>query len=1432
MARKKYIQTFTGGMNTVLAPGAMSSNQYFYMLNCNVTSTADGNVGNITSPKGTVMVEVLLPAGENRTIGHAKDEESNKMYYAVWNSLGYHSWYQFDAISLTAKLIFQSITYTGNEDILKWEKGNLIIHANIIDNNLLYWVMKGHPARKFNIQKSLELSEGGYGSVILEEYTRGAKKTLGLIPYAEYFTNESIPNNSVYGYLFQFCARYIYDDGEYSVFSDFSNVAVPSEENITGSIGIPKINNGIRVNIQTGGMLVKKIEIAMRKTDPSTGGVSDFVSIVVLDKEVLGIENNTDYFYDFYNNNTYLALPQATVNKQQSDFPKEPMVQEFTYNRIVYGNYKDGYPAVKVDFYVDVEYDELFIPDGTEDVLNDPILTYTFIEHIYDSAGFLGGGGWRNTVGRITVGPDVKAGNVFTVWFTNDSFSYTVTATLSDTSETIAAKIRSAFSNHSRMNGSKDSYVRDLVKDGAGFTSFQFRVWNNKNKDYIGVNTSVIPVNYATLKDTGNSVLNEKLGSSWRYAIRYEDQDDGRSLAYGGDDIISIKTINELQGLKKVITTLTINHKAPSWAKRFSIVRTRNLTQEAFIQILVQKVITVTTTSLSDVYHDVILGSLYAYQGVHPNTTLGYEFKKGDRIKLKKVLDGDNWTIPNENIEYEVIDYYKEIANVIKQNVIVDGSAEVKTAPDANNIGNNIIIEGNEREIMGVNSSNDGYILNSNISINGASSSAAQTFPSFTIINRRGVLRIKMDPLKPIVADGISKFSLVEIYRPTQTFTNSDIENYYDIGYKFEIYSENGNYYHRGNFQDQTISSPAVIKIGGVGNYVRNRELITNNSTTDPQMKLTSVEDSSFSDFYVSNLSSYGRPTKLDDSRGVVFFDDRLIWSSPFIEDTRINGLNIFNSLDRVDYNDKYGSIQRIIFYEGRMYIFKFLKTGWVPVLGNIFTDTIGSTTVAISSKLLPDKMEYFLWEGGVGNNPESIVKEGNSIHGVSPNSEIIFEIGGAGLVPSSKIYGIDNEAREIITRASKGGVNIIGAINRKNNRYVVMIPEFDLLVYSDAFNISNSRIVNVDDLGNYQITSPPSHGVVSFNDGVAVYQPSINYSGMDYFSYKSDSGLIRQVCINVLSEDVQLVWRAEGAYCVIEDGERTGMVAYSVLNQFDNLSGDYTGESKPNVEGDPDYVAPYEDLVRCPLGLGFIYLAEITRKINSQSIIFEVVSVNDFNILIKKENDFSSETIAETGTVSAGTHTLSVPMFNGNGYIFMSVDGDGYDDVTEFTMKGAYLSSASFDSLSKLTKLVLDQSSIPNSHNNQFTSLNVAFNSSLKVLKVIKHELAGINLWSNPMIEELDLSFGRNFVNLDIEFGGWSSYKIVRVHECLFTYASANPAWVDSVITNMDQALDPQILQYGLTLSSGVKPSKDVLPEYNSLVSKGTTIIGKAPSI
>src|SRR5690606_1835553 len=249
----------------------------------------------------------------------------------------------------------------------------------------------------------------------------------------------------------------------------------------------------------------------------------------------------------------------------------------------------------------------------------------------------------------------------------------------------------------------------------------------------------------------------------------------------------------------------------------------------------------------------------------------------------------------------------------------------------ADNVGSYIRVNGSEREIIDAPTANT-YELNEGLST-GDMTHTTKTFPSYEIINNRGVIRIKNDPDNPISANPAeSKFPLVEIYTPAVGLVGVDEDMYSEFGMVLPILNPGQpNAYHGGNTQDQDALQPAIVEISSGTSYIRYRELPMNNTVNNPQTIPTEVEDPSYSDFYVSNLYDNGKRIPLDRGDGEVYFPERARFSNNHIEGTRINGLNDFDNLDRVDYNDKFGAIELIWFEDGRLYIFKHLLTGWVP---------------------------------------------------------------------------------------------------------------------------------------------------------------------------------------------------------------------------------------------------------------------------------------------------------------------------------------------------------------------------------------------------------------------------------------------------------------------------------------------------------------------
>lgn len=1187
-----YTQTFSGGMDSVTAPELRKPDTYEMGLNINVMSTAHGDVGIVTKIKGNVLVPKELPEGRCRTLGWAKDEESNRLYEFLWNENGYHTIYQFDGITNSSIIVLQSITDTSGVDIFGWSEFDLILMTDVVRNELLYWVKKGNKASKINVNKALDKSSTGYG-IITEEFVNAYKLAPIAAPVMQYYSDTTVPINRLYGTLIKTAARHIFDDFEQSNYSDYSDAVVPPKEAFTGQNQIPTDNNAIKVTVPTGSSIVKQIEIIMQYT--IDGGFSEWVRIAVLDKEELSIGDNSTYTYTFYNSDgDYPVVDQEKVIRPESYLPRNPLCQAFVPNAMVYANFDAGFPKVPIDMYFDdTLYEPLFIEDSVDNEFNNPEILVEDLGGDYmgpfdevmfpDGSVHFFGKTVRAVKFRLTIGDDVKAGNIFNLRFQNgyspDTFVISYEAKNTDTAMSVANKIKQKILDTGRVLFETEdlSYVNIYTNTNVGGNiSYSFILFSSPGKQYLGSAWDVNPVQYNTLKDTGVSISNQKMGDSIKYGIVYEDDDGRRSLTYTADAlIVKIDSQNEQGGLKKVTLTLNINHKPPVWAKRYQIVRTDSLIYDysSMIQIVIQKIIDVPLTDqVTGDYLDLLVGSLYTYQKIHPNTTLKYEFKKGDRIRFISKEDGSYYSF----FETEVLSYQDTVTSVIEQNAVINGTDSVAVGEtNEDNIGSFMVIDGSERLIIDVLDSTH-YQVNYPI----GNTDTDETFLEYTIIDRRGSIRIR----KPSAT--LEDLSLVEIFSPN---TSSETEKQFNhFNKKFDIIDWGlETRQHYGDIQSQTDSQPAKVSITEGTIYVRPREMpITNELPA--QVIIPTIEDPSYSDFYFSRINSNGKQNVEDNGSGVVHFGSRFVFSNNYIEDTKINGLNDFDNLDRRDYNDKYGDVMLIVFSENELLVFKQLRDCAISIFQTIIKDNAEAELVGTSSKLL-NEIRYYAHQGGIGNNPESYFSYGNRHYHASVNSGVFVRLSRDGVTPISEIFFFDNVANEILQSAYRNGSFIYGAFDIPNNVAVWAIPEHPEYTFNSPF--AQAQWKTLDDERPegtlVELLTQPAHGVATLDGDFAnaTNDGTVDSDSFTYRVFVDGEWLNRKGFITYNDpSNVQTAWRQKDSSgtCVTIFGANTGYYAWATLEQYYTYNGEPTGEEKSNTEDDPDYVAPVYDPIAC----------------------------------------------------------------------------------------------------------------------------------------------------------------------------------------------------------------------------------------------------------
>ncbi len=159
----------------------------------------------------------------------------------------------------------------------------------------------------------------------------------------DYRTDNTISSNSVRGKMFRFTHRYKYFDNSYSVFSAYSDVTLPIEdENYNGEV-LDDIqqNNFIRLDLSLhSSALIDSVEIYFQEIGES------WRRCKTINRREQGIlDNPTNFTYDFYNNEAYEVYADPNgILKIYDAVPKEANSQEIINKNILcYGGCLEGF---------------------------------------------------------------------------------------------------------------------------------------------------------------------------------------------------------------------------------------------------------------------------------------------------------------------------------------------------------------------------------------------------------------------------------------------------------------------------------------------------------------------------------------------------------------------------------------------------------------------------------------------------------------------------------------------------------------------------------------------------------------------------------------------------------------------------------------------------------------------------------------------------------------------------------------------------------------------------------------------------------------------------------------------------------------------------------------------------------------------------------
>jgi len=356
-----------GRMNKVVDQRLLPEGEYIDAMNIRMGSTENSEVGVIENTKGNLPLTSLTyingtPLSSSaKCIGALQDSVNETIYWLVHDpnfSVGATG--KLDMI-VSFNVSANTLTYHvisindggGINTTLNFNPAYLVTGINIL-NDLLFFTDDYNAPRFININRNYPNPISNIDQISAESLLVIKK------PPVESPDVEPIVTNGQENFLdtrfICFAYRYQYIDGEYSATSQWSQPAfVPNPFSFSVDSflneGMTNFCNSARITYNSGSSLVVGIDLLFKQADGNVIKV-----IEKLDKSNLGLANNTEYQYTFTNSKIFTILPESELLRLYDNVPRYAKAQTIMGNRLMYGNYVEGYDLVD-EFGVPIKFE-------------------------------------------------------------------------------------------------------------------------------------------------------------------------------------------------------------------------------------------------------------------------------------------------------------------------------------------------------------------------------------------------------------------------------------------------------------------------------------------------------------------------------------------------------------------------------------------------------------------------------------------------------------------------------------------------------------------------------------------------------------------------------------------------------------------------------------------------------------------------------------------------------------------------------------------------------------------------------------------------------------------------------------------------------------------------------------------------------------------
>ncbi len=544
---------FFGGIDTDSDARYVANGDYRESYYCRGMS-AHGYDGAQVSMIGTTLVNNAgLPAGQNLIIGSCGWVEDRSIIFFLYNSNLDHQIWKYNTEDEAFDLVMQ-------DSVLNFSMQRKIVNPFVV-NGVLYWtdgffgsflgnntteIYGYNPPRRLDIQKAIDGDYSAFTFRLLDAVRWPPR----FAPDIQTQTDTNFAYNFIYGRLFQFCYRYIYDDNQRSALSPVSALALYEDGYWMSGIvaNNPQQDNAIEIQYNTGPEYVDRIEILYRE---GNNGIWRLWRSI--DKAAEVLPDNTTEIVNFYNDTLGNAVNSGVF--QFDTFPITARAQEFLpSSEIAYANIREGYDKVTPDITVSVTPIEIEDENGLA-----PIVV-TFNQVVGGAASI-----WTfGAVGYYAYQPgDVIVFQIypFTLGTAFQTHFFTVTT---ETDYSLLVASTAAFLTAEGYSVTADAPNRRII------------IANTRQAFLEALQTGSAPVIRPVHPKT-----TFKLGSRYIFAIQYEDRANRPGTVFQTEDLtVDIPWITDIDfsGFTNarapfyIEIKLTIDNPPPTWATHYRVV--------------------------------------------------------------------------------------------------------------------------------------------------------------------------------------------------------------------------------------------------------------------------------------------------------------------------------------------------------------------------------------------------------------------------------------------------------------------------------------------------------------------------------------------------------------------------------------------------------------------------------------------------------------------------------------------------------------------------------------------------------------------------------------------------------------------------------------------------------------------------------------------